>query len=240
MWRGYEAALWPRSCISIDLPGYGDASSRADDAYRLGDAVRAIRPALSGNAPVDVVAHSFGGAIALRLALENPSLVRTLTLIEPSYFTVLRDMGGKALEALCAIERIQDGFSASGDTRLAMARFVDFWNGRGAWAALGRDRQDILTSKSDQVRRDFGAIFGERIHLSAFRKLVTPTLIVTGTRSPAPSLLVAQGLTRAAARASSISVPGAGHMLPITHAPDLIRILSSRLMVGAPPDRKAA
>jgi pimeloyl-ACP methyl ester carboxylesterase len=193
-----------------------------------------------GKAPVHVVAHSFGGAVALRLALENPSLVKTLTLIEPSYFTVLRDMGGNALEALCSIERIRDGFSATGDARLAMARFVDFWNGRGAWAVLGRDRQDALTSKSDQVRRDFEAIFSEQIHLSAFRKLVTPTLIVTGTRSPAASLLVAQGLTRAAARASSVSVPGAGHMSPLTHGPELISILCARLRFGAPPDRNAA
>jgi len=99
MWRAYQAALAPRASVAVDLPGYGD-TDWLDDArpYRLADAAGAIRRALYGEGPFDVVAHSFGGAVALRLALANPSLVRTLTLIEPSYFAVLRDLGSRALE----------------------------------------------------------------------------------------------------------------------------------------------
>ena len=45
-----------------------------------------IGKALMGGEPMDVVGHSFGGSIALRLALEMPELVKSLTLIEPVCF----------------------------------------------------------------------------------------------------------------------------------------------------------
>jgi lipase len=39
--------------------------------------------------PVDVIGHSFGGTVALRLAVERPDLVRSLVLIEPVFVAAL-------------------------------------------------------------------------------------------------------------------------------------------------------
>ena len=244
MWAGYEAALAPRVSSAIDLPGYGQAPALTEPGSgRLTDVVTTIRPALTARTPVHVVAHSFGGAVALRLAIESPSLVRTLTLVEPTCLFILRHMGPRASEALAGIERVGYAFLRPGGDdhrRFAMARFVDYWNGHGAWAALPPDRQQALVLKSDQVRRDFEVLLGERLPFAALRRLAPPTLIVTGTTSPAAALCVADGLRRAAPRASSITVPGAGHMLPMTHAPDLIRILRARLELNGRSDLMAA
>ena len=46
--------------------------------------------------------------------------------------------------------------------------------------------------------------------------------------SPAAALLVSEALVRAAPRAFALTVPGAGHMLPVTHAPALTAILRAR------------
>jgi pimeloyl-ACP methyl ester carboxylesterase len=244
MWAAYETALAPRGSIAVDLPGYGEAATPAEAvAYRLTDVVRTIRPMLSLRTPMHVVAHSFGGAVALRLAIESPSLVRSLTLIEPTCFFLLRQMGPGATGALLGIERLAQAFTPSHahtHPPFAMARFVDYWNGQGTWAALPRERQQALALKSDQVRRDFAAILGERLPFAALRRLAPPTLIVTGTTSPAAALCVAAGLTRAASRACSVAVPGAGHMLPMTHGPELIRILRARLELDARSDLRAA
>lgn len=241
MWAAYESALAPRATTAVDLPGYGQAAAPAE-AYRLTEAVRTIRPTLSPHTPMHVVAHSFGGAVALRLAIENPSLVRTLPLIEPTCLFLLRHMGPRASGALAGIARIAQGFTHADDERnrpFAMARFVDYWNGHGTWAALAPNHHQALAAKSDQVRRDFRALFGERLPFAALRRLAAPTLIVAGSTSPAAALCVADGLTRAASRASSITIPGAGHMLPMTHAPELIRILRARLAQDVGPDPRA-
>ena len=163
--------------------------------------------------------------------------------MEPTWFGILRDLGPKARDARREIVRIARAFTPSGpdqDRMFAIARFVNYWNGARAWAELPSQRQEMLALKSDQIRRDFEAIFAERLPLAAFRKLTVPTLVVTGTTSPAAALLVAEGLARAAPRASTVTVAGAGHMLPITHAPDLIQILRFRFEVGASSSLKAA
>ena len=245
IWAPYIAAFGTRETIAIDLPGYGEeAACPASSPYRLSNGAAILRRTIEGRSePVDVVAHSFGAAVALRFALEDHARVRTLTVVEPTLFRLLRDLGPRAGDALRGIERIARGFTPSGpdqDRMFAIARFVDYWNGARTWAALPSQRQEMLALKSDQVRRDFEAIFSERLCLPAFRKLNVPTLIVTGTVSPAAALLIAEGLARVAPRASSVAIAGAGHMLPVTHTPDLLRILQARLEVHASPTLKAA
>ena len=245
IWAPYSAAFGTRETIAIDLPGYGQEAAWPEGVpYRLSTAAAILRKAIEGRRePVDVVAHSFGAAVALRFALEDQARVKTLTLVEPTLFRLLRDLGPRGRDALRGIERIARAFTPSGpdqDRMFAIARFVDYWNGARTWAGLPSQRQEMLALKSDQVRRDFEAIFSERLCLPAFRKLNVPTLIVTGTESPAAALLVAEGLARVAPRASSVTIAGAGHMLPVTHTPDLLRILQARLGMHASPTLKAA
>ena len=83
-----------------DLPGYG-ASTVAATGGLGGDA--AIIGALIDRigAPVHLVGHSYGGAVALKLAASRPDAVRSLTVIEPVAFHLLID-GSAADRALFA------------------------------------------------------------------------------------------------------------------------------------------
>jgi pimeloyl-ACP methyl ester carboxylesterase len=169
--------------------------------------------------------------VALRYALENPGRVSSLTLIEPCWFGFLGDVGPRGRAALKRIRAIGRAFTPSApdqDRMFAVAQFVDYWNGRRTWAGLPAMRQELLALKSDQVQRDFEAVFAEQVRLAAFRRFFVPTLVITGTTSPAAALLVSEALVRAAPRAFALSVPGAGHMLPVTHAPALTAILRAR------------
>src|SRR5215207_3106413 len=98
IWTPYSAEFGTRQTIAVDLPGYGDEPAWPESAlYRLTDAAATIRSAIEARREqTDLVAHSFGAAVALRYALNNPARVRTLTLVEPTWFGILRDLGPKA------------------------------------------------------------------------------------------------------------------------------------------------
>lgn len=70
--------------IMVDRPGHG-YSDRFDDADELGEQARAMAAAVRANAegPLVVVGHSFGGAVALRFALDYPELTRSVVLLAP-------------------------------------------------------------------------------------------------------------------------------------------------------------
>jgi pimeloyl-ACP methyl ester carboxylesterase len=70
-----------RYFLAVDRPGFGESSETAVES--LGDQARAIAPLLNtiDGQGVVVVGYSFGGAVALRLAVDYPDKVAGLFLI---------------------------------------------------------------------------------------------------------------------------------------------------------------
>ena len=79
IWAPYSAEFGTRETIAVDLPGYGDEPAWPESAlYRLTDAAVTIQSAIEARREqADLVAHSFGAAVALRYALDNPARVRS-------------------------------------------------------------------------------------------------------------------------------------------------------------------
>jgi 2-hydroxymuconate-semialdehyde hydrolase len=95
MWRAWFEMLAAagRRPIAVDLPGHG-LSDKPDDpaAYRLERLVAVVRELVDaeGLGPVDVVAQSMAGTIALELALEAEPRVHRLALVNPACFGRIR------------------------------------------------------------------------------------------------------------------------------------------------------
>ena len=84
-WRGVGEALEDEiSLLCFDLPSHGK-SGDWDGKGNLHDVATDMARSLLTE-PMDVIGHSFGATIGLRLAIESPELVRSLTMIEPVYF----------------------------------------------------------------------------------------------------------------------------------------------------------
>ena len=78
--------------LMADRPGHG-YSARPDNAQDLGVQAAQMAGVLDALAPGEkavIVGHSFGGAVALRMALDRPDLVSGLVLLAP----VTHDWGG--------------------------------------------------------------------------------------------------------------------------------------------------
>lgn len=65
--------------VSIHLPGFGPAPA-PDDVWGSDDYADLVAEAIAAFAPVVIVAHSFGGRVAVQLAAKRPELVRGLVL----------------------------------------------------------------------------------------------------------------------------------------------------------------
>src|SRR5258705_7115874 len=152
--------------IAPDISGYGDnpgplilPTSLAEEVELLGDRLR------EANGPIHLVGHSYGGAVAFKIATDSPlaSRVRSLTLIEPVLPTILLENGSD--------RRLHEHF-----VRLAHAIYEDLWNG-ASWEAIekflafwkGSGPEEKLSSNTlvrmighaEKLAFDFAAILAE-------------------------------------------------------------------------------
>ena len=141
-WRSLAAQLGERyQVLTPDLIGYGAAGPwSGGGAFCLAEEAAPVRSILGRlNEAVHLVGHSYGGAVALHLARIRPERVKSLTLIEPSAFHLLRNGDATDAEALREITVVAAYASAAlavGDYRGGFGRFVDYWSGPGSWRAM--------------------------------------------------------------------------------------------------------
>jgi pimeloyl-ACP methyl ester carboxylesterase len=222
-WRTLSDLLSNRYRV-IAVDGYGagksppwptDFSLRLDDEVKLLDAI--LRQA---GDRFHVVGHSYGGAVAMKLAALYPKRVRSLAIYEPTLFHLVagadplrspaEGIWRAATDAAQAIER--------GDSLAAAERFIDFWMGQGSWAAMPAARQAGVAASVQNVKGWRDVLFAETVPASTLASLDIPVLLLYGENSPRSSKSVARILQDTLTRVTVAPQPGLGHMGPITHA----------------------
>lgn len=221
-WRGLARLLAPRyRTLAPDLLGSGATRgwepaatfAIAEDAAL----VRAVIDAVDG--PVHLVGHSYGGMLALTVARHLPAAqVRSLALYEPVAWGVAAGEPGGPVEAQLAA--FGDDFFdvATGGTDAWYRRFVDFWNGDGAWAALPPAQRDAFVAVGAKVCREVRSLCFDPTPADAYRGVTAPTLILAGDRSPVAERRVCDVLAATLPAAELAVLTGLGHMGPLVGA----------------------
>jgi pimeloyl-ACP methyl ester carboxylesterase len=225
MWTAAIEALKPRfRLMAPDLIGYGrtDPWPSGDD-FTIDDELRLIEPLI--REPAHVVAHSYGGVIALAMARAGRVAIRSLTLIEPVAFYVLRDGGEpEAWAEAEAFAKEYLAYAAAGDSEAVIRHFVDYWSSAGNWIGMDEGSRAQLRRSVPKLALDFQVVFADP-GADAFN-IHVPVRLLTGDRSPLPVRRIAAVLAKHLPSASLQVVPGANHLLPITHH----RVLSNLLL----------
>jgi pimeloyl-ACP methyl ester carboxylesterase len=174
--------------------------------------------------PVHLVGHSYGGAVALRVARERPSRIASVVLYEPMAVHVLKTAGSDGQAALAEINGLSadiDRCVLAGDHRAAARQFVEYWSGGDAWAALREQAQADVIHYVPKACLEFRAVASERTPLAVYRHFRFPVLLLQGQLARDPTQMIARQLARALRFCSLRTIFGAGHMGPLSH-PDMV------------------
>lgn len=219
-WQGWRGLLPAAVDLRTpDLLGYGLDGWSDGATTTLDDEAQALHgqiAALPGG--VHLLGHSYGGAVALQLALRWPQHVRSLTLYEPVRFALLREAEPALWQTIVAVGREIGALARAGRTDDAAARFVDYWSRAGAWQALAPQRRQAVAMRMPKVCAEFEALFGDAVPEADYRRLRLPVRVLAGTRSPRPALRVAERLMQLVPGAVLVRLDGLGHLGPIEDA----------------------
>jgi pimeloyl-ACP methyl ester carboxylesterase len=240
--------------IAPDLSGYGSHAARPIMPVTLADEVALLGEQLeAADGPIHLVGHSYGGAVAFKMATTEPwaGRIRSLTLIEPVLPTLLRDNAGD--------RRLHDVFAEIGRQIYldlwngmyveALDRFLAFWSGSAPPELLSGAARLRMIEHIEKVAFDFAAILGEDNVAEAAARLRVPTLLVSGGLSPYMTQRVVGRLASLIPGAETKHVTTASHMLPISRAriinPDIVSHIEladdfARVLLATPPEAMQA
>lgn len=200
-----------------DLYGHGSRPAWPEDRpNRLdveADGVLAGLP-LAADAPFHLVAHSYGAATALQIALQQPQRVRSLTLYEPVAFGVLDVDLPQAQEAAQVAQAVVVALER-GDLQQAARGFVGYWQGRDIWPELDEAQRQRLAEPMPVVRRHFEALSAARWTDAQLATLQMPVQLVCGGATRASARRVSQVLSVKLPQVQLAVLEGAAHLAPI-------------------------
>jgi len=210
--------------VAVDLAGFGEAGVESGEQAPWGDVIATMdalgieRSALVGN--------SFGGAVALRVAVVAPWRVTKLALISAP----APDLQPSAeLEAVWAAE---EEALERGDIEAAVEAVVSAWTLPNAPQELRARVADMqrralelqanasdVTEAPDPVEED----------PSTLERLAIPTLVAVGEHDMVDFHQSADSLAAAIQDARRVTIEGAGHLAPL-ETPDAFRSLITEFL----------
>jgi pimeloyl-ACP methyl ester carboxylesterase len=217
--------------LAYDRRGHGESTGAArvhpvrDDAADLAGLLESI-----DLFPVHVIAHSYGGAVALRLAYERPEMVRSLLLHEPPFVGLLEDDPATAPEAerLWAGTRAIQALVKAGRPEAAAREIVNAFSvEEGAWDRLRPEVQRGLLRHVDRWLEELADPEATRPEPAVLAEQLIPVLLTTGARSPPFVRRITQLLGTQLRNSTLRTLPGAGHVPHLSDPDQFIALVHS-------------
>lgn len=206
--------------IAADLYGHGQRAPWSwERGFTLSEEAAPLEAMLPASGPLHLVGHSYGGAVALRIAANHRARVRSIVLYEPAIWGTLAGLcaGEPATREIEAVRDDTVRMLERGAADAAAERFIDYWTGAGSWAATPVERRPKLVAAVRSLRAGWQATFLERWSAEALGALDTPCLLLTGTASTAAARRGVHLLGELLPRARMVKLEGLPHMGPVTH-----------------------
>lgn len=212
-WRKLGEQLAPQHrVLAPDLLGYGPDRWPAGKPFHFRDDLAMLSDLL--DEPAHLVGHSYGGLLALQLALVRPAAALSIAVYEPVAFGILDQPGDAA--AHDAIRQLVTYRPEAPEAWLES--FIDWWQGDGAWRALPAVTKQSFIDVSWKLSQEVESLTADRTGRAHYATITAPTLILAGQSTHPSELRVVHQLARTLPHATLQVFADMGHMGPITHA----------------------
>ena len=221
-WDALAAALAGRYRVhALDLHGHGAGPAwHGESPFTLADDAALVAPLLADAGSAHLVGHSYGGAIALKVATLQPGRVKSVVAYEPVLFRTLveEDAWGLPARDVRALADVIRDCLRAGKPVEAARQFVEFWSGRGGFDRMAAARQGAIAERMPTVLLHFEALFADAPSTGELQRLAMPRLFLTGSRTVATTRRLGELLRQNVPSAAHEKLPGLGHLGPITEA----------------------
>jgi pimeloyl-ACP methyl ester carboxylesterase len=169
--------------------------------------------------PVHLVGRSGGATRAMIAALQNPALVRTLTLHEPSLLSVLPPAsaeGKAAREDWAKMSAAAIAANKAGDPVQAMRLFFEevYQLEPGGFDRLSEATRTMFLDNARTAPLMFGAPPPLAVTCDELKTFTRPTLVTQGEKTRAFNKLINEGISKCVRGAQQVSFPGLVHNAP--------------------------
>lgn len=192
-----------RGCARSERPDPYERTTvteQADDAAALLDALEA--------APAVVMGRSYGGAVAVDLALRYPDKVRALVLLEgdalglsPAGLEWTKDLAASMREVAA-----RDGVDA------VYEALIDEVMGQGVWDSFPEEIRRVLTQNAPALLAELHYVDEPMPDAAAFATIEVPALLVAGSDSPPEQRDMTERMAEALPSARLVRI-GGGHLI---------------------------
>jgi pimeloyl-ACP methyl ester carboxylesterase len=215
--------------MAPDLLGYGRSERLAvpldKDWHEDLRVAKAL--ALHHAEPIDIVGHSYGGFLALQLALAMPYQIRRLALHEPVLWGALRSGGSR--ESCDGFDAVVDVLRAEPPGSLGWLKgFVDFWGGEGSWDRMPATHQRGWRVVGPLIAAEVIALTHDPTPHTAYAAVPANTLVTMGRDTPSFEREVCELLVEQMPNAGLLPTAG-GHTAVVTHAAEVAQAHATHL-----------
>lgn len=222
-WRGVASALDGKLALTApDLIGHG----RSNNWDKRGDFHTACTQVAASflDQPIHVIGHSFGATVALRLAIEYPQRVKTLTLIEPVFFAAAK--GTPAYDRHLTEFTPFENAMKNNDLDHAARIFTEVWGTGVPWGGLPEHMRGAITKRIHLIPATVDALYADNAGLvDRLGDIGCPVQLIEGGKSPEIIAAIGQALQARIPDVRRDIVDGASHMVPITHAQGVASVI---------------
>jgi pimeloyl-ACP methyl ester carboxylesterase len=205
---------------SADWSGDGEVDSMLD--Y-----LAAERLLLGEEGAVDILGHSYGGFIGLRLAKSHPEKVRRMSFHEPTVWGCLQSTSRDDLKNEFG-EVVETFFTEGLSPEDFLQDFVDYWNVSGTWGLMTEHRKEMWRSLQPKILSEVRLLCYDKTPSQYYESIRHPILITLSNETPPHQFEACSILSRSLGDVRVENVPG-GHMGVITESGFVMPLLAGWL-----------